>query len=71
MNVDAILKSRYPNDVVRVIIDAYREIEGNYILGKWKASELDAGHFVEGVRRALESELFGSFTPIGDRKSVV
>ncbi|MEV8469979.1 hypothetical protein [Ralstonia sp. UNC404CL21Col] len=65
MNVDAILKSRYPNDVVRVIIDAYREIEGNYILGKWKASELDAGHFVEGVRRALESELFGSFTPIG------
>lgn len=65
MNVESILKSKYPSDVVKVIIDAYREIEGNYILGKWKASELDAGHFVEGVRRALESELFGSFTPIG------
>ena len=35
------------------------------MLGKWKPSELDAGHFVEAVRRVIELRLTGSFTPIG------
>lgn len=65
MTVEAVLKAAYPGELVVAILAAYREIEGNFILGKWKASELDAGHFVEGVRRVLEQRLFGSYTPIG------
>lgn len=61
----AILKAAYPAEVVDALIAAYREIESNFALGKWKASELDAGHFVEAARRMLEKKLFGSHTPIG------
>lgn len=65
MNIEVILKTRYPNDVVEALIAAYREIEGNFILRKWKASELDSGHFVEATRRAVEQELFNTHTKIG------
>jgi hypothetical protein len=60
-----ILKASYPADVVDALISSYTEIENNFALGKWKASELDAGHFVEAARRMLESTLFGSHTPLG------
>lgn len=65
MDVKAILCSRYPAAIVDKLLEAYREIEHNYVLRKWKASELDAGHFVEAARRAVEHELFGTATPIG------
>ncbi len=65
MSVDTILKGKYHANVVDALISAYKEIENNYTLGKWKASELDAGHFVEAARRMLEFELFGQATPIG------
>jgi hypothetical protein len=61
-----ILKSKFPAELVDALLTAYAEIEGNYALGKWKASELDAGHFVEAARRILEFELFEKkYTPIG------
>jgi hypothetical protein len=59
-----VLKSRYPADIVDSVLDSYKEIESNYVIKKWKASELDAGHFVETVRRLLELELFGAATPL-------
>jgi len=65
MNPESILKSKYPADVVDALLNAYREIEHNYALRKWKVSELDAGHFVEASRRMLEYALFGISTPIG------
>jgi hypothetical protein len=65
MNVEAALKTAYPANIVDELLKSYREIEQNYSLGKWKASELDAGHFVEGARRLLEHALFGAATPIG------
>lgn len=61
---DALL-TRYPNDIVTALIDAYTEIESNFTIRKWKASELDAGHFVEAARRIVEQELFSKHTPIG------
>lgn len=65
MDAESILLARYPADLVKALLDAYREIEGNYVLEKWKPSELDAGHFVEAARRVLEFELFnGQFTPV-------
>jgi hypothetical protein len=65
MSVKSILKADYPAEVVDALLAAYREIEQNYFLRKWKASELDAGHFVEAARRMLEHALFGTSTPIG------
>jgi hypothetical protein len=65
MTPASVLKISYPADVVDTLISAYTEIESNYALGKWKASELDAGHFVEAARRMLESKLLGTHTPIG------
>jgi len=65
MTAETILKKSFPADVVAALLEAYREIEGNYALRKWKASELDAGHFVEASRRMIEHVLFGRCTPIG------
>lgn len=64
MNVEGILKARYPADVVDALLGAYREIEANYIVKKWKASELDAGHFVEAARRIIEFVLLAKYTPV-------
>ncbi|KFZ29906.1 hypothetical protein IDAT_02110 [Pseudidiomarina atlantica] len=46
------------------IVDSYKEVERNYFIKSWKTSELDAGHFVESVRRLVELKLFGKYTPI-------
>jgi hypothetical protein len=61
MNPLSILTSGFDSIIASAILDAYREIERNYVLRKWKPSELDAGHFVEAVRRALDLELTGQY----------
>jgi hypothetical protein len=58
------LANRFPKDLVEALTDAFDEVQSNYRIEKWKPSELDAGHFVEAVRRLLEHELFGSYTPL-------
>lgn len=65
MSAETVLKGSFSHDVVDAILAAYREIEGNYALHKWKATELDSGHFVEAARRFIEQKLFGSATPLG------
>jgi len=57
-----ILEKVYSSDIAENIINSYKEIEQNFVIKKWKPSELDAGHFVESVRRLLEYELFGTYT---------
>lgn len=64
MNIETILKLIYPPGLVDVLLTAYKDIESNYALRKWKASELDAGHFVEAVRRIIDDSLFSSYVPI-------
>jgi hypothetical protein len=56
-----ILQTGFDTNIATAILDAYKEIERNYVLRKWKPSELDAGHFVEAVRRALDHELTGTY----------
>jgi len=65
MTVRDILESGFDKHIADAIINAYQEIEQNYILRKWKPSELDAGHFVEAVRRAIDLELTGRYLPFG------
>jgi len=69
MNAEDILKAKYPEPLAKALIDSYREIESNYVLRKWKASELDSGHFVEAARRVLELELTGSYTKTSEQLS--
>lgn len=61
--IQPILEAAYPKDIIERVVDAAVEIESNFRLEKWKPSELDAGHFVEAVRRIIEHELLGSYTP--------
>jgi len=64
MNPFNVLERGFDRKIAKAIIDAYSEIERNYVLRKWKPSELDAGHFVEAVRRALDLELTGTYLPL-------
>lgn len=63
MQAEALLKSKYPEEVVEQLLASYRDVERNFQLYNWKTSELDAGHFVESTRRLIESVLFGTYTP--------
>lgn len=67
--VRQIIAGAYTEEIADEVLSAYAEIEDNFVLRKWKASELDAGHFVESVRRLLELELTGSCTPFASRLS--
>lgn len=64
LDIRALLSSKYGEEIAHHLITYYTEIENNYALQKWKPSELDAGHFVEVVRRILEYELEGKITPL-------
>lgn len=61
----SILAAGFDQTIAKAIIDSYVEIERNYVLRKWKPSELDAGHFVEAVRRGLNLKLTRTYTPFG------
>lgn len=69
MRVYDILESASDKILANSIIDSYKEISENFVLEKWKYAELDAGHFVEAVRRFLELKLLGKYTPINKKLS--
>lgn len=58
--IKAILVTKFSNELVDALLNAYIEVVTNYRIEKWKPSELDAGHFVEISRRIIETEIFGS-----------
>jgi hypothetical protein len=63
MNAFDVLKAAYGDDIANHVCESYKEIEHHFALRRWKTAELDAGHFVEAVRRLLELQLTGTFTP--------
>lgn len=65
MNAITILTAASDASLAGEVVQAYTEVERNYATGAWKTAELDAGHFVEAVRRLIELKLFGAYTPIG------
>lgn len=68
--VKDILESNYDTAIAEKIIDSYLEIESNFFVQKWKPSELDAGHFVESIRRLIEFEInSGSYTAFNQKLS--
>lgn len=65
MDLKTILESASDKILSEQILDNFKELEQNFYLKSWKTSELDAGHFVESIRRFIELKLFGKYTPIG------
>ena len=59
-----ILTKSYNKELANIVVDSFKTISDNYELKLWKPSEVDGGIFVEAVRRIIELELFGSYTPI-------
>jgi hypothetical protein len=57
--------SSTPTSVAEAIERCYLDIVRHYVFRNWKTSGLDAGHFVEAVRRHLDQVLFGTHVPIG------
>jgi hypothetical protein len=62
--VRSIIEATSDKTLSAQIVDSYKEVERYYFIKSWKTSELDAGHFVESVRRLIELKLFGKYTPI-------
>src|SRR6266536_5243531 len=59
-----ILEAASDLSLARLILQTFKELERNYFLRSWKTSALDAGHFIEAVRRFIDHKLFTSYTPI-------
>lgn len=64
-----ILQSKYNQDLAEKLLKSYLEIETNFFWKKWGTSELNAGHFVETMRRIIEFELYGTYTAFNQRLS--
>lgn len=64
MRIRDILEKGSDKKLAEHIVDSFKEVEKNFHLKSWKISSLDAGHFVEAVRRFIELKLFGQYTPI-------
>ena len=64
-DVKQLLTAASDGQLASELLKSYGEVVENYSLGKWKYSELDAGHFVENARRFIELKLFAKYTPIG------
>src|SRR5262245_48199340 len=65
LDISAVLRAGPTQELVDALLAAYREIERNFVHRKWKASQLDAGHFGEAIRRIVEYRLLRTYTPIG------
>lgn len=66
MQIEKLLKGKYPDEIVDHLIATYKEVERGYRISSWKVSELDAGHFVEAVRRLIEYSLLGKYTSFSE-----
>lgn len=66
MLIEKLLKGKYPDEITDNLIATYKEVERSYRLSSWKVSELDAGHFVETVRRLIEYSLWGKYTSFSE-----
>jgi hypothetical protein len=66
-----ILEGASDSSLASAIVQTFKELEKQYFLRSWKTSGLDAGHFIEAVRRFVEHKLFGKYTPISKTLSLL
>ena len=59
MNLRDVLESASNANIAAAIESSYREIVRHFVLRNWKTAGVDAGHFVEAVRRLLRFSFSG------------
>jgi hypothetical protein len=59
-----ILEAASDASLAGAILQTFKDVEKQYFLRSWKTSALDAGHFIEAIRRFIDHKLFGKYTPI-------
>lgn len=60
-----IVEAAFNKAIAEKLLHSYINAEKSYLLGRWQECELSCGHFAESLRRILDFELFGSYTPYG------
>jgi hypothetical protein len=65
MRLNDVIERASKKEISDAICQSYSEIVKHFLFRNWKTAGLDAGHFVEAVRRFLEIRLFGKTQPIG------
>ena len=63
VDLQALLESGFDKPIAGRLIPCYQSVIDNYVQGKWEASSIAGGKFVEVGLRALELELSGEYTP--------
>jgi hypothetical protein len=66
-----ILEAASDSSLAGAILQTFKDLEKQYFLRSWKTSALDAGHFIEAVRRFIDHKLFGKYTAIGKALSAL
>ena len=66
-HIRRVLENKYPTELVQALLQSYLEIRHNYSLGRYEASELNGGKFVEACVRILQFETTPNhqYTPLG------
>lgn len=62
INLHATLEAAGDKAIADAIVGSFEDIVKHYALRMWRAGGIDAGHFVEAVRRFLEFKLTGRYT---------
>lgn len=70
LGVEELLRRKFDSALVKSLLRSYVELKENFYLGKHKPTEMEAGHFVEAVRRLVQQEETGTFTPLGKKLPV-
>lgn len=62
--IKKILQAASNDEISDKLLESFSDVQKNFYLDKHRYSGLEAGHFVESVRRFLELKLFGNYTPL-------
>lgn len=60
------LETFFPSELVRELLEAYKELKQNFYINKIRINEVEGGRFAEAAFRMLEYKTIGSCTPLGE-----
>ncbi|MGK7955534.1 MAG: hypothetical protein AB4063_09780 [Crocosphaera sp.] len=63
--LETALSTHVPQEILEKLLDEYQEIKKQFLLRKFRPSELNAARFSECVLRLIEYLHTGNYTPFG------
>jgi len=61
------LAPHLPAELIRELVECYKETKNNFYLGKYRPNEVEGGRFSEAVFRILEYRIRKKYTPLGKK----